>query len=591
MRKSLASRLIGLAVLYCLVFCVVVILQFSYMGNFSLIAGAMTIRGRYLQEPAENEKQPVTGGIRIFYGGLDFNLQEERGKGLMLETNGDIQPVNPDFMLLTENTARFFLPDGTVLIFNSLDSSRGPELQISADFAQNTSEITIPITTRRSSLVRDAGQLGIMYGGLRYVFSSLGQELEKRSITLTKDNTFIAYRSRGRQRAFDPADYIIANVENYENILRSWQDTNFTQWNQNAASMRNEDEIIAFLSQAVGRGSYTAAASAIPGNFINSPGQSYRSSVFTGGMSNAYNSFITSENERMNLITRLIEQKSLDILKEEHILDYLFLTSNINFANEVINIISNAKPEMLLPDHAAGLLEFFYDIRHWRSAAYSGTNNPIEHLTEQIFLLISESLILDTISGTVFASNSGDMNLEYTARLGKALIYWAEAAQNIEWAAIGKSLVLSAISNGNAGRLHNILKPAIHYPRAIWLTDDGHWAWTASESVSVTNIDSNLNIAVSFPANMTHHIIIRGVRPFIRLQIHGMDWRSDSQFEIYDSSGWIYYPDEQILIFKLRHRAATENIRIIYREAPPPPPPVEEEDDEEEEEPNLYSWW
>jgi hypothetical protein len=59
-----------------------------------------------------------------------------------------------------------------------------------------------------------------------------------------------------------------------------------------------------------------------------------------------------------------------------------------------------------------------------------------------------------------------------------------------------------------------------------------------------------------------------------------MDWRSDSQFEIYDSSGWVYYPQEQVLILKLRHRSTTENVRIIYREAPPPPPPppvVEEE--------------
>jgi hypothetical protein len=69
---------------------------------------------------------------------------------------------------------------------------------------------------------------------------------------------------------------------------------------------------------------------------------------------------------------------------------------------------------------------------------------------------------------------------------------------------------------------------------------------------------------------MTHHIIIRGIRPFIRLQIHGMDWRTDSQFERYDSSGWVYYPQDQVLILKLRHRELVENIRIIYREEPQP---------------------
>jgi len=440
-------------------------------------------------------------------------------------------------------------------------------------------------------LVRDSGQLGIMYMGSRFVFSSLGQELESGSLTLSRDNSFIAYRSRGRQRAFDPTDYILADVENYDTILRNWQNANFTQWNQNVSSLQNEDYIIAFLSQALARGNYTAATAAIPANFINSQRQSYRSSVFIGGTPGARLSFTALENERINLITRLIREGSLDILKEEHLLDFLFTRSNTALANEAIDIISNAKPEMLISDYSAGLLEFFHDIRQWRPASNDG-NDPIEHLTEQMLLHISDSLILDAESGAVYASSSEGMNLEYSTRLGKALSYWAQATQNTEWDMIGKSLVLSAISNGSAGRLHNILNPADYYPRAAWLTNDGHYAWTTSQSVRASYIDTNLNLAVTFPANMTHYIMIRGIRPFIRIQIHGQDWRTDNQFERYDSSGWVYYPEDQLLILKLRHRVAVENIRIIYREAPPPAPvPTPAPAPVIIEEPNPWQWW
>jgi hypothetical protein len=72
---------------------------------------------------------------------------------------------------------------------------------------------------------------------------------------------------------------------------------------------------------------------------------------------------------------------------------------------------------------------------------------------------------------------------------------------------------------------------------------------------------------------MTHYVIICGIRPFIRLQLYGADWRSEAQFERSDSSGWVYYQQSQILVLKLRHRTAVENVRLIYREAPPPPPP------------------
>jgi hypothetical protein len=570
MRKSLMSRIIGLAAIYCLVFCLLVIIQFSNMRNFSVSTGAMTIRGRYLQtqQQTKQEDEEITGGVKILYGGLEFSLKEENGKGLTLTNINNINiPVNPQMMLNADNSVCFTLPGGTTLTFTPIDSANGQELRINAEFTEDILEVTIPIVLRRSSLVRDSGQLGVMYGGSRYVFTSLGQELENGYLTLSKNNTFISYRARGKLRAFDPSDYIITQAPNYDTVIRNWQNTVFTQWNQNPVSLQYEDDIIAYSAQALLRGNYTQATGAISRDFINSSRQSFRSSGFVGGMTGAYNSFASFENEKINLITRLIREGSLNILKEDHILDFLFTRSNPVLANEVIEIINDANPDMLTSDHCPGLLEIFYDMRQWRPEV----KNPIEHLTNQMILLISDNLYRDTENDTIYASSSESNNSEYGMRLGKALVFWADATQNTEWSAIGRSLVLSAITNGNAGRLHNILNPTEYYPRASWLTNEGLWAWTVSPSIRATYIDSNLNIAVSFPANMSHYMLIRGVRPFIGIQIHGMDWRSDSQFERYDSSGWIYYPADQTLVLKLRHRVIAENVRIIYRVAAPAP--------------------
>ena len=566
----MATKIIGLAALYCVFFCALVILQFSNRGNFSLPSGAMTIRGHYSNDSqnaeSTDEAQKISGGVKVFYGGLEFTLKEERGKGLILSGRNGMAAVNPEFMILSDNIARFILPGGTIITFNSLDSVRGMELQISAEFAGNVTEVTIPLIPRRSSLIQDAGQLGIMYSGSRYVFSSLGQELEKGSLTLSRDDAFISYRSRGRQRAFDPEDYIIAQVQNYTNVLRQWQDSNYFQWNQGAASLQSEDDVIAYLSQTLQRGNFSTAVRSIPSNFANSPMHSYRSAAFVGGMTNAYNTFTAYENEKLNNITRLTRARSLDILKEEHILDFLFARSNLALANDVIDIINNANPSMLVSEHCPGLLEVYFDMRRWRP----GANNLIEHLTEQMLVLISENMNRDTENDAVYASSSESNNFEYSLRLGKALVFWADTTQNSDWGAIGRSLVISAITSGNAGRLYNILNPGDYYPRATWLTNSGHWAWTISPTIRASESGGSLNISVSFPPTMSHHVIIRGVRPFLRIQIHGMDWRTDPQFEIYDSSGWVYYPDDQILILKLRHRSTIENIRLVYQEFTPP---------------------
>jgi len=569
MRKPLATKIFGLTVLYCFVFCVIVILQFSNQGTFSHPVGGMTIRGKVIEsEPRDDDSQSITGGIKIFYGGLEFSLQDQRGKGLtILDTAGANTVINPEFMIMSENIARFILPGGTVLTFNSLDSSRGTELQISAEFADNIAEVIIPIIPRRSSLIQDSGQLGIMFSGSRYVFSSLGHELETGNIVFSRDNSFVAYRSRGRQRAFDPADYVIAQEPNYYNLIRSWQDSSFAGWNQNPASIQTEDDVIAYLSQSVQRGNFVTAIMNIPVNFNESSRHSYRAAAFTGGMVNAYETFIAAENEKTNLITRLTRARSLELFKEEHVLDYLLTRSNMVLANEVIELAMHAKPEMLTSDFCVGLFELFFDIRRWRPEAI----NPIEHLTEQMLVLIPEILNRDTENDAVYASSPEGNRSDYSLRLGKAILYWAESTRNDEWSKIGRSLILSAISTGSAGRLHNILSPTDYYPRASWLTDSGHWAWTVSPSIRLQNVGGNLNLNVTYPVNTFHHLIVRGVRPFLGVVIHGMTWRSDNQFERYESSGWIYYPEEQTLVIKLRQRSSMETVRIIYQAALPQP--------------------
>jgi len=583
MRKPLASRIIGLAALYCAVFYLLVIFQFSNKGNFTLHAGSMTVRGRYLQQENANAlsadepiERTIAGGIKIFYEGIEFNLKEERGKGLTLTGDSGAIPVNPASMLLKDNSVSFTFSGGTTLVFNSLETHRGSELQISAEFADNISEITIPITPRRSSIIRDNDQIGIGFGGDRFFFSTLGHELEDGKVVLLKEQPAISYRERGKQKEFVPADYVIEEAQNYETIVRSWQQTSFTFWSQNANALLYEDDITAFLAESIQRGSYSSAINAVSANILNSPRQSHKSAAYVGGLSNVYPSFIAAENEKINLITRLTYEKSLAVFKEEHVIDYLFTRSNNILANEVIDLINNAEDQIIVIDYCAGLLEAFYDLRRWQPF------NTTEHLTEQILLAVSENLHRDSEEDSVYISSSDNNTAEYSLRLGRALIFWAQNSRNEEveltvWADIGKSLVISALSGRTSGKFYNTLNLSEYGPKAIRLTDTGHWAWTMLPSIRTAATESNITFTFTFQVGMSHFVIIRGVRPFLRLQMYNLDWRPDSQPERYDSSGFFYYQQDQVLVMKIRHRSVNENVRIIYREAaravtPPPSP-------------------
>jgi hypothetical protein len=161
-----------------------------------------------------------------------------------------------------------------------------------------------------------------------------------------------------------------------------------------------------------------------------------------------------------------------------------------------------------------------------------------------------------------------------------------------DWAAMGRSLVLSVLAQtdtvgmipaatvlgagGNfiaaresrfsAARLYPYLR-LDNFPRAERIAGGiGGWAWTAGSSVDVIQNGDITDISVTFPVGETHYMILRDVRPFAKIQLYGIDYRTDPQFERYDSSGWVYSRAEQTLLLKIKHQNPVEHI-VIYATA------------------------
>jgi hypothetical protein len=310
--------------------------------------------------------------------------------------------------------------------------------------------------------------------------------------------------------------------------------------------------------------------------------RSYLSSVFLGGMSRAHRDFSEANQTRLDRLTRQINAGSADFLYDERSINFLQVRGLTSLTNNAIEIIRKIDPETITAAHCPGLLEAYSDFKQWRLSG----ENPAEQFMEKICLIISENLRYDSENDLVSAAPEEKIDPEYNLRLGKYLAQWAQAADNSEWAAVGRSLVLSALAQGGntvSANLYRALNPASYYPEEKLLLTGGLWIWTASPSASavVQQGGDVYNISVSFPVNTSHYVMIRGVRPFVKIQLHDIDFRTASDFERWDSPGWVYYAQEQTLVVKMKHRTTVENIRIFYRvEAPPvivvPPAPAPE---------------
>jgi hypothetical protein len=613
MRKPVFPRVIGLLALYGAVFVALVIIQFTKQGNFTQRIGSVVVTGQYRilengQTPANLNEHPIDGGASVFFGGLEFRMKSGDGKNdfVLIDPAGERHSAVPEFMIISEDTAGFRFPGGTELVFTTQYAGGKPELRISGNFAEGAAGMDLPYRLLRSARVRESGdgQFAVVTEGTSYVFSRSAGGKEREFLSLKAGGPSVFYRAVPDKKAFTAEDFVLPQAFTrlaYTESLTRWRDQNFSLWNRIISGQNDEDLVVAYGGDAVRRGNYKAAVAAVSPAFLGGNRRTFESSVYLGGMGQALRSFTAAEREKISRLSRQINEKSPDFLRESHVFEFLAVRGYVNFIDDGTTLIHSIDPAGLTLDLAPGILEGYLDLKQYRPHG----DNPFERLIDQVCYVISEDVQrFKEIRGQansggapvqgdwvlVFPGGAADM--EFNLRLGRALWMWAEASDRGDWAGLGRSLVLSVLSLADgagtipgklhlsaegeitedpgpriiSARLYRLLAPGEYYPRAAVIGSgvNGIWAWTAASAVAATQENNILDISVSFPAGETHYMMIRGIRPFSKIQIYNMDYHTDPQFERYDSSGWVYSSQDQILILKMKHRSPVEHIKIFY---------------------------
>jgi hypothetical protein len=564
----------------------------------------MRVSGHYSTggAPAGAEEISVTGGLSVFFGGLEFRIAgEENGGGfLSADPEAPKSAALPEKMIISGDTVLLRLSGGGELSFAGDEG--GTELRIRGDFPPDIEGLLLFYTPLKTSHVqnRENDLPLIIAEGRNYSFDRSAQEKGQSLLFLENGGIPVSYGVIPEKPAFNPEDYTLSEAldrQSYNAALRSWRDRQYSLWTRLVQGRNDEELILAFLDEAIGRGGYQSAKSLIPPAFLNGNQRGYGSSPYLGGIARTYPALSTANRERLDRLSRLIDEGSPAILGEDHPFEYLALRDRGDLVERAAELVRNIDPLTLDPGLVPGIFEGFLDTRQ---RGLPG-ENPFGDLTEDALLLVSQQLARvsgDWNSGQglvlTFGNEIGDS--ESNLRLGNSLALWAEETGDAAWAALGRSLVLSVLSLADqegsvpaqiplagpaapgeglqrldSSRIYRILRPGGYYPRIASLGIESLWAWTSSPSVSAVRENGVLDISISFPAGETHYLMLWGIQPFTRMQIHSMDWRSDPRYESYDSSGWVYYPRDQLLALKLKHRVPVEHIRI-YSSQPAPAP-------------------
>ena len=591
MKKYVLPRIFGLLALYAGILLLLGTIQFSGKGAFTKQVGSLLIAGHYRSQEHPNQ-YVLAGGLSVSFAGMEFSLiGAEDGFGL-IKSDGQKEQAQPETMLVSGNTVAFGLTGGTELVFSAGGyAQENPELEIRASLARGVNSLVLPYKPLKTANIQDQadGQLVVVTGDLMYRFGRSLTGAERHALILTIEEPSIAYEvvPEARELVFNPKDFIIGagyDKPSYDKVIARWRDQSYTLWSRSMAGSNNEDLVVAYTGEAVGRGTYASAVASVPSGFLNGSRRTYESSVFLGRLDQGLRSLAAAEREKMSRLSQLADQGSLDFLREPHVFAYLAARGDDELIEKAGTLARDLEPSAISKDILIGILEGYAD---W-SAAFPEKPNPFGAAIAQTYLIIAQGIKKAPSGDRVFVFFD-TADIEFNLRLGKALMVYAESAGNNDWAAIGRSLVASVIALAadtgtapaflrllpdgavaedtdsprvSAARLYRLLNPGENYPHATRI-QGRMWAWTGASNLTVTRENTMLDIAVTFPVGETHYLLIRGVPTPNRLQLYDIDYRTAPDFERYNSSGWSYSGAEQTLLIKMRHRSPVEHIRIF----------------------------
>ena len=610
MRKRVMPRIITTVGAYAAIFIVIILIQFAKQDDFSRKIGSLVVTGKIRfneqgQAPIDMDSGiiPIESHASVFFGGLEYLLVGDKQDIAlaMIDFDEIRRPLVPYSLIITQNAARFLLSGGSVLEFYVQNNGNYDELIINAHLAEDVLSVELPYKLTKNAAIgsRERTSLRVIHNKQEYGFDRSILDTERSLIAFNHKNPVVAYRPIPDEAMFNLSDYIISGAMGktfYDDLVRQWRTTALNQWQQDVILTGTTEALVtSYIAESATWENYNSAVAKIPEEFVTGSAHSWLSAPYIGKLDQIIRNFIRSEQERGANLEKILAETPFDFFKEYKVMDYLLQRSKTQLFDESIRFVKSLPPANITTDMFPGIFECWWSYNRW----YPGKENPFELLANQARLMVSESLHKDNDNLRVFSIEADRVDIFYNLRLGMAISSYGDACGNSEWAAVGRSLVLSALSFANkeaslpaalavdengkcvelpppanaeaaprltASEIYPYLDVSPYYPHAVGADTVmfGVWLWTASPAIGASYRNNVLEFAINFPLNSPHYLVILGLKPFSRIQMRGMDYRSDPQFERYNSPGWVYLPQEQALLVKLVNRTESEVIKIFF---------------------------
>ncbi len=605
--KYLSRRILLLTALYICIIFGIFALQFTNGNAFSLSIGSMMVSGTTGTTESGNSV-PVLP-LHIGSNGLDFFLDAQNS---LTAYTSEKTSVALKVTAIKEEATRFtvFFTDSVSVTFSSEKRGDVDILSVQASIPAKYQKVVFPYKTTRSARIEKKDSLTLVSTGKKqFVFSgaAVSQTTASgvRGLSLLRASPLVYYQTYIPAKGLvieDLPGLVGASASAYSRSVELYAANALVALKEAVASGSFSEPVVAAYIAEMGRiGMYRAAVESIPESWRNGPSRSFLTATFLNNLERTYASLVTKERQDRLEISRKLTENNPACFEFPSLIPYLVDRGSAVLLKDVERAVSSIDVAVLSPLQAAGILEASMDY-----PLYAPTQtNTLITLADACERRLKASLV--RINDNLYVSADGkSIDTMDTLRIAPILIrYGSASGDKGSWKAAGYLLVTSLVAfagdqavlpagfnlaggEGAGEKTGIIAKPeqtlspaAIYpalvvgntwYPHAMSLADQagpGVWAWTSAQSIKISRPSEGvMKITTRFPQGETHYMVLRGIKPFYRISIYDLDFRTDPRFESYNSSGYVYNEQTGTLYLKMRHKAEYEDV-IIYSGAAP----------------------
>jgi hypothetical protein len=608
MKNGAIRRAIGLCLLYVGLFVVIVLVQFSRGPGLSERFGGLSVSAAYPKSSrAKAGAAPET--LRVSYGGLAF-LISPNSIAESLGADGAASPLALASIGKLPNGISIKLSPGVEL---RATAAKGPpeRFTLAASAPDGVASVRLRILPSRSlRFLEKDGHRSVESSGAAYEIGLGAGSIDGGAgfLTLRPGDPGLTLARIApvapKQPQATAAEKFVAQApkdpEAFKAEIAAWRDKAWSSlsgarfdadkiaWKgPDGLPVFSEKALVAYLAEALSRGSYPEALARVRGAKEKWPDKlGYASAPYMGGLAAKMKALPIADLAEARRLAQLVADKSPTIFEKEGLLRFLVDRSPAQLAQDALGYFASIDPGKLTVRQSAGFLGCAMDAK----ALLKDEANPFRDPGAAASRIVSG--LRKTSNGFFLVTeDDGSSDLRVSLVAGTSLAAYGIAASKPALVGVGQSLVEGVLGLADAQgfsparvlpraaaleqrmgsiapeELYPLVADNPYYPREVSFGRDlapGLWAWTCAPSLVAQASASRYAFTASFPAGSAHYLVFYGIKPFANIQLYDIDYSPDNDFESYDASGYLYNREGGALYLKMKHKKEKEDIKLAF---------------------------